>query len=407
MSHDLPKPLEGIRVVECAVWHAGPGASAILSDMGAEVIKVETLAGDPERSQANLGAVRFDDIGGPDFSFLFELSNRNKRSICLDITSEEGAAVFRTLIENADVFLTNLRHSTKPKLGIDYNSIRAIKPDIVHANVSGYGPHGPMRDVGAFDPMGQGISGMVYLTGSDEPILLQSVVLDQMTSIAASHAVMSALFVRERHGYGQEVHVSLYSAALWLTHSNLLATGILGRSPVPRWDRYKNSPLRNCFRCSDGGWIMGTNHPEQKFWSLFCRTTGQDQLIDDPRYAEVSERTLRSKELVQYFEGVFSERTRDEWLDTLQSAGLMFAPVQELTEVLKDEQARANDYVVDFDHPELGAISIPGFPIQFSANSAGTVSSAPALGGHTVQVLKEYGYSDQDIDRLRDGGAIN
>ena len=121
MRHDLPKPLEGIRVVECAVWHAGPGASAILSDMGAEVIKVETLAGDPERSQANLGAVRFDDIGGPDFSFLFELSNRNKRSICLDITSEEGTAVFRTLIENADVFLTNLRHSTTPKLRIDYN----------------------------------------------------------------------------------------------------------------------------------------------------------------------------------------------------------------------------------------------------------------------------------------------
>ena len=407
MSTHLPKPLEGIRIVECAVWHAGPGASAILADMGAEVIKVETLAGDPERSQANLGAVSFDDIGGSDFSFLFELSNRNKRSICLDITSDEGAAVFRKLIESADVFLTNLRNSTKPRLGIDYDSIRAINPDIVHANVSGYGPNGPMRDVGAFDPMGQGISGMVFLTGSDEPILLQSVVLDQMTSIAASHAVMSALFVRERHGFGQEVHVSLYSAALWLTHSNLLATGILGRSPVPRWDRYNNSPLRNCFRCSDGGWIMGTNHPEQKFWPLFCRTTGQEQLIDDSRYADVAERTSRSKELVEYFEVVFAERTRDEWLTTLQDAGLMFAPVQELTEVLKDEQALANDYVVDFDHPELGAISIPGFPIQFSANSAGTVSAAPALGGHTVQVLKEYGYSDQDIDRLRHRGAIN
>ena len=152
---------------------------------------------------------------------------------------------------------------------------------------------------------------------------------------------------------------------------------------------------------------MGTNHPEQKFWPLFCRTTGQEQLIDDSRYADVAERTSRSKELVEYFEVVFAERTRDEWLTTLQDAGLMFAPVQELTEVLKDEQALANDYVVDFDHPELGAISIPGFPIQFSANSAGTGSAAPALGGHTVQVLKEYGYSDQDIDRLRHRGAIN
>lgn len=400
MNHK-PRPLEGIRIIECAVWHAGPGASAILADMGAEVIKVETLAGDPERLQANLGAVRFDDIGGPDFSFLFELSNRNKQGICLDMKTPEGREIFEKLVGTADVFLTNLRQSTKPKLGIDYESIRAIKPDIIHANVSGYGPNGYMSDVGAFDPMGQAISGMVFLTGSDEPVLLQSVVLDQMTSIAASHAVMSALFVRERHGYGQEVHVSLYSAALWLTHSNLLATGILGKNPVARWDRYRNSPLRNCFKCADGKWLMGTNHPEQKFWPLFCKTTEQNDLINDPRYVDVPSRTERSEELVRHFERVFLTRKRDDWLPVLQQAGLMFAPVQELTEVITDPQAEANDYVKAFEHPSLGSITIPGFPIQFSHNSAGTLTAAPKLGEHTAEVLATLGYSQDEIDDLR------
>lgn len=404
--NDKPRPLEGIRIIECAVWHAGPGAAAILADMGAEVIKVETLEGDPERSQANLGAVRFDDVGGPDFSFLFELSNRNKRGICVDMKTPEGRQIFEKLIGTADVFLTNLRKSTKPKLGIDYESIRQINPNIIHANVSGYGPHGDMSDVGAFDPLGQAISGMVFLTSHDEPVLLQSVVLDQMTSIAASHAVMSALFVRERHGYGQEVHVSLYSAALWLIHSNLLATGILGKNPVARWDRYRNSPLRNCFRCADGKWLMGTNHPEQKFWPLFCQVTEQDELIDDPRYADVPARTGRSEELVKHFEGVFLARDRDTWLTALQSVGLMFAPVQQLTEVIKDPQAIANGYVQAFDHPSLGHITIPGFPIQFSHNSAGTHGPAPELGAHTAEVLDSLGYSSSEIDALRDQGII-
>jgi crotonobetainyl-CoA:carnitine CoA-transferase CaiB-like acyl-CoA transferase len=402
----LPGPLEGIRIVECAVWHAGPGSSAILADMGAEVIKVETLAGDPERSQKNLGAVNFEQASNPDWSFMYELSNRNKKGICLDIHTDEGRSIFDELIKSADVFLTNLRKETKPKWGIDYESIRKINPQVVHANVSGFGPDGSMSNVGAFDPMGQAISGMVFITGRDEPVLLQAIILDQMTAIAASHAMISALFVRERHGIGQEVHVSLYSSALWLMHSNLLATGVFKTNPIVEWDRSKNSPLRNCLKCKDGKWIMGTNHPEHKFWPLFCEATGQSHLVDDPRYDTTESRGGHSAELMAIFNEVFLSRTRDEWINMLLPKGLMFAPVQNLDEVLVDPQALANDYVIDFDHPHLGNVKLPGFPIHFSANSAGTHSPAPGLGEHTDQVLDDMGYSQDQISRLKQENII-
>jgi len=400
----LPGPLEGVRIVECAVWHAGPGASAILADMGAEVIKIETLTGDPERAQKNLGAVNYEQSANPDWSFMFELSNRNKLGICLDIHCEEGRAIFNRLLESADVFLTNLRKETKPRLGIDYDSIRKINPSIIHANVSGFGPHGSMSNVGAFDPMGQAISGMVFVTGPNEPVLLQSIILDQMTAIAASHAMVSALFVKERHGIGQEVHVSLYSSALWLMHSNLLATGILEANPVVEWDRSRNSPLRNCFKCKDGHWVMGTNHPEDKFWKRFCELTGQPQLIDHPKYREIGIRSQHSAELMELFNVVFLTRSRDEWVRLFQEHGLMFAPVQNLEEVLNDPQALDNDYVVDFDHPLLGQVKLPGFPIHFSANRTGTRSPAPALGQDTDRVLMELGYSPENIQRLKLAG---
>jgi len=399
-------PLDGIRVVEYAIWHAGPGADAILADLGAQVIKIESLEGDPERSQATLGTADFRGVAEEGWSFLFEFSNRNKKGICLDIATPKGREIFERLIQDADLFLTNLRKSTKTRLGIDYESIRRINPGIVHANVSGFGPEGPMSDIGAFDPMGQAISGMAFLTGPDEPVLLQSLILDQMAAITASHAILTALLARERQGVGQEVHVSLYSSAIWLMHSNLLATGMLGHAMQMGWDRYQNSPLRNSFRCSDGKWLMGTNHPEQKYWSRFCSATGQKELEHDPRYATAEARMQHVADLVRHFEQIFASRERDEWLRVLHADGLMFAPVQTYEEVYRDPQARANGYVVDFPHRSLGTISMPGYPARFSAHSAGTHAAAPRLGEHTDEVLEQMGLSAAEIEDLRRGNVI-
>ena len=400
-----PMPLEGIKIVEYGVFHAGPGASAILGDLGADVVKIESGAGDPERSWATLGRVDMSLPKGE--SLFFQLSNRNKKGIYLDIEKAKGREILHRLVKEADVFLTNLRKSTKAKLGIDYSSLRPVNPRIIHANVSGYGPEGPMKDLGAFDPLGLARSGLMYVTGESEPVLLHGGVMDQATAIAASHAILTALFVRERSGMGQEVHVSLYGTGLWLMYPNLMLSNVLSLGPKDiSANRYDHSPLRNLFRCKDGKWIAATHHPEEKYWPLFCKATGQTVLLTDPRFKDSSERKVHCADLVAIFDKVFATKTRDEWVEILLKEKLMVCPVLNTNEIQDDLQARVNEYVVDFKDRFLGDVKIPGYPVHFSANRAGTRSFAPTLGEHTDLVLHQMGYTDQEIEELKKEGVI-
>jgi len=261
-NRELPRPLEGIRVIEYGLFHAGPGAGAILADLGAEVIKIEPREGDPERYWTRLGQLNLALPDGE--SVMFQSSNRGKKGIGVDIQSRAGREVFHRLVGKADVFLTNIRKSTKSKLKIDYTSLCSVNPKLIHANVSGYGPEGPMSDLGAFDPLGLARSGMMFVSGTDKPLLMHIGILDQATSMTLSHAIMTALFVRERRGVGQEIHVSLFGTAIWLMHPTLMIGNLLSVEPVVHHDRNAHSPLRNFFRCSDGEWIIGAHHPEEK-----------------------------------------------------------------------------------------------------------------------------------------------
>lgn len=397
-------PLDGIKIVEYGVFHAGPGGSAILGDLGAEVVKIEAGIGDPERYWTSVGGIDMSAPNGE--SLMYEVSNRNKKGIYLDITREQGREVLHRLVKNADVFLTNLRKSTKEKMGIDYPTLSKINPNIIHANVSGYGPDGPMSDLGAFDPLGQARSGMMFVTGNPEPTLMHLGVLDQATAIAASHAIITALLVKERKGMGQEVHVSLYSTALWLQHPNLMLSNALSINPCIPSARTEHSPLRNCFRCKDGRWILGTHHPEEKYWSVFCRVTGQEQLLKDPDYTDESGKPKNFPALIELFDGVFATKTRDEWMAVFQESKLMYSSVQTIAEVEHDEQAIVNQYVEPFDYRGIGKINIPGYPIRFSECDAGTKHAAPLMGEHTDQVLRDLGYTETDIDALRQDGVV-
>ena len=397
-------PLQGIFVLEYGVFHAGPGAGAILGDLGAEVVKIEDLTGDPERYWTKLAGMDMAMPNGE--SAMFQFSNRNKRSICLDINPEKGRRVLEQLVARADVFLTNVRQSTKKKLGLDYETLRGLNSRMIHANVSGYGPEGFMSDMGAFDPLGLARSGMMFATGSQEPKAMHIGILDQATAIAASHAVMTALYVRERTGLGQEVHVSLYSVGQWLMGAGLMLNSLLGIDPVIPEDRAAHSPLRNRYCCRDGKWIVCTHHPEEKYWPILCEAIEQRHLLSDPRFAEDEPRRANRPILIKLLDEVFETRTSDEWMEIFIDKGLMFCPVQHVAEIQNDPQALANRYMVDFQDPYLGTLRIPGYPIHFSANTAGTRSLAPSLGQHTTEILQELGYSSQEIELLKRDSVI-
>jgi len=400
-----PRPLAGVRVVECGVWHAGPGGAAILADLGAEVIKVESLDGEPERTQGrSLGARSFDGHDKPDWSLLFEISNRNKKGICLDVASPDGREVLQRLVGTADVFITNLRKDTVPKLGLDYDTLKAVNPRLVHASISGFGSSGAMSGYGGFDPMAQSVSGMVFLAGNPEPTVLQTFIVDQLAAIALSHAIQTALFVRERHGYGQALHLSLYSSALWLLYCNVTAAGVLGTNPQAGWDRYANPPLRNSYRCGDGKWLMCTNHPEHKYWDRFCALTGLAERMKDPKFATAQARKQNARELIDVLDEAMLAKGRDEWLAEFNRAGLLFCPVQTIEEVIHDPQAAANRYVVDVDHPVMGKVRVPGYPVQFSANDT-CMGPAPERGEHTAVILEDLGYDAGAIATLKAGGV--
>jgi crotonobetainyl-CoA:carnitine CoA-transferase CaiB-like acyl-CoA transferase len=403
-QQEMPGPLEGVKVIEYGVFHAGPGCSAILGDLGADVIKVESGIGDPERY--------WTSVAGMDLSFengagaMFEATNRNKKGIYLDIENAKGREIFDRLVKDADVFLTNLRKSTKKELGIDYAAICRINPKIIHANVSGYGPEGPMSDVGAFDSMGQASTGMMFVTATSEPVVLRLGLLDQATAIAASHAVLTALFVREQKGIGQEVHVSLYSTALWLQQLNVMISNTLSIDPCGPITRDEHSPLRNLFRCKDDRWIMGTHHPEEKYWATFCKVTDKSELIEDPHFTNDAGGPEHFSELIPMFDEIFLTKTRDEWMNIFYEHGLMFCAVKTINEVESDPQAIANKYIVPFDHPVHGRLNIPGYPAHFSECSAGPRSHAPALGEHTDQVLHDLGFTDGEVSELRKEGVV-
>lgn len=400
-----PRPLEGIKIVEYGVFHAGPGGCAILGDLGAEVIKIEAPSGDPERNWKSFGNIDMSAPNGE--SLIYEISNRNKKNICLDIKTDAGQEILHRLVKNADVFMTNLRKTTKTNLGIDYQALSKVNPKIIHANVSGYGPEGPLQDIGAFDPLGQAWTGMMFVTGSELPAPLQLGILDQATAITLSHAIITALLVKERQGISQELHVSLYATSLWLQYINLILSTQLGVNPCSTSDRLQHSPLRNIFCCKDGEWIMGTHHPEERYWAKFCEILGKTDLLENPKYTGKNGQPINFPELNAIFDPIFATRPQEEWMTEFLANKLMFASIKRIADVVNDPQALLNKYIIPCNYPGLGEINIPAYPVHFSESSAGTQTRAPNKGEQTDEILDDLGYKADEIEKLKKGKVIH
>lgn len=398
------QPLDGIRVLEMGSYHAGPGGAAILADLGAEVIKIEQPGkGDPSRLAFLVNRSSFKLADGS--SLWNECANRGKKSIALDVSKEAGREVAYRLAEKSDVFLTNFRRQRVEQLKMDYSAISHVNPQIIYAWVSAYGPKGPDRDLGGFDYQGQGRSGLMWTVGEEgmPPMVSQFGVLDQATAIMCSHQILTALFMRERQGFGQEVHVSVLSAGIYLHYINAFTACMDGKE-VPRHLRIKEHATRNYYRCGDDRWFIITipAQKRQQQWATLCQVLGHPELENDPRFDSDENRLANAEQLVPIFDDIFATKPRDEWLSALKEKDFVCCEVNKPSELPHDPQILANDYIVDFEHPERGKTKIPGYPVHFSKTWAGTKSASPKMGQHTEEILTEIGgYSSDEIEKLR------
>jgi len=233
------------------------------------------------------------------------------------------------------------------------------------------------------------------------PVLAQFGLIDQATAVMASYQVMIALWVRERYGIGQEVEVSLLGTAFYFMYINNLTALITGRE-VPRHEQATADAMRNYYQCKDGKWVVHTQVPDQGKWKVVCELLEVSELAEDPRYNTQDKRLDRSEELVTIFKKAFLKRTRDEWVELFAEKDLIMSPVFSTMEAIHDPQMTANGYMVDYEHPELGRMKIPGFPVRFSQTSINNNLLAPRLGEHTENVLKEIaGYGDEELAQFR------
>jgi len=377
-----------------------------LGDLGAEVIKIEQPdVGDPIRRLARFGNVWVSKGG---HSIFYEGANRHKKSIAIDLARPEAREVVRRLVSKCDIFLTNFRPKAIDGMAMSYAVLHEYNPRLIYASVSAYGPKGPDSQQGAFDFLGQARSGMMWCMGEPgmPPLISQFGLIDQVTAITASHALLTALFVRERTGIGQELKLSILSSAMFLQYFNVL-NALIMEQEVPRHDRKSTDPLRNYYQCLDGHWICITlaHHPWN--WREFCAAIGHEELEKDPRFGNREMILDHCEELIAILDGVFCTRTQREWLDVLSEHDIFCSPVNTSMALSQDPQALENRYVISSHHRFFGDIMIPGYPVDFSQTPADPEGPAPTLGEHTLEVLKGVGgYSDEEIDGLRKAQVI-
>jgi crotonobetainyl-CoA:carnitine CoA-transferase CaiB-like acyl-CoA transferase len=392
-------PLAGVRILELGQIIAGCYGGLVLSDLGAEVIKIETPGGDLGRIPS------VAPYNGQ--SALFLTFNRNKRSIAIDLKSDGGLKVFHDLVATADVVIDNFRPGVLERLKIDYATLKAIKPDIIQCSVTGFGATGEYKDNPALDIIIQSIAGYLAITGEPgrPPVRTGIPLADLCGGIFSSQAILAALFDRERSGAGRHIELSMfdgmlslltYTATMWLTKGEL---------PEPPGSAHMYSVPWQAFECADGHIVVATR--QEVFWTRLCDALEAPELAADPRFASNPERVANRATLVPILEDILARRTVGEWMERFRKDDIPAAPVNNLDGVFAEPPVAERDMIVEYDHPQVGKVRLPGNPIKMSGME-GTISRpAPMLGEHTDEVLSGLlGLDAPAIAALRAAGAV-
>jgi len=394
--------LKGLKVVDFTAYIAGPGAAAILGDWGADVIKVERPEGDAMRHI--FGDLKTDLGANP----TFDVDNRGKRGIVLDIAKPEGREALARLAAEADVFLTNVRPASLKKYGLDAEALRAANPRLVYAVITGYGLEGPDAHKPGFDVTAfwarAGVAAMTAPKGTD-PFLLRSGVGDHTTSLATVSAILAALYERERTGEGRLVQTSLLATGVYVMSSDLAVQLKFGRLASARTRDNPINAIANLYRSADGRWFVHNPRGSGGGWQAFCQAAGRPDLVDDPRFANGKARRENAKALTDEFDRAFAALTFDEIARRLDAADLVWAPVQTPADVAADPQVAAAGAFLEIEDGEGGTFRSVAAPARFPGADAHRRPPSPKLGEHTREVLAEAGYGEAEIEAMLASGA--
>jgi crotonobetainyl-CoA:carnitine CoA-transferase CaiB-like acyl-CoA transferase len=396
--------LEGIKVVEVSTWVAAPICGVLLAEFGADVIRIEPLQGDPVR-----GLIPRGSQASPAFNYWWEMWNRSKRGMALDLGAPGGREIVYRLAARSDIFLTNLRPGVLRREEMEYERIRELNARIIYAHITGYGPRGPETERPSFDALAFWTrSGFPAVLGEPDapPVPLEGAMGDHPTGGLALAGILLALYARERTGEGQKVDVSLLGSGCWMNGVDLQWALAFGRDHDRVSRKRTPNPLSNSYRCGCGRWLRFCMMDSDRYWSTFCKALERPDLEHDARFTSHMERWNNCKELIALIEQTIATRTLEEWTPAFDAHKLPWDPVKTMSEVAKDPCVLENGYVTEYDHFSGRTVRAPACPVQLSETPASVRHGAPEHGQHNEEVLLELGFSWDDIARLKEKRAI-
>jgi crotonobetainyl-CoA:carnitine CoA-transferase CaiB-like acyl-CoA transferase len=395
----MPLPLEGVRVLDLTNILAGPYCTTVLGDLGADVVKVESLEGDTTRN--------FDPkVNGE--SYCFAALNRNKKSLAIDLKDPRGREIVQRLAAQSEIVVENFRPGVAAKLGIDHLSLKASNPSLIYASVSGFGQTGPYGRKGGFDIIAQGMSGIMMMTGhpGGRPAKVGIAMNDVAGAVTILYGILGAYIGKLRHGGGQYLETSLLEAGMAWNVWEFGAYFGSGEVPTATGTRHRRAAPYQAYRSRDGYVTVGAG--TEKLWRQFAiQVVGRPEWLDDPLFVRQADRVRNADALEVVIEDVLRTGTTAQWVEKLDAAGVPGGPVYTYDQALADPQVQHRRMAVDIEHPQIGLMKTLGMPIKASPDLTAIRTPAPLLGQHSREVLRSAGYSEQEANALIADGVVH